>query len=216
MAKKNDKFSKMIKKRAYIYIILILVTSIFSLANLTVNSFALWFETRNQPNDNLISTGCFNITYNDLDKNGKSTSINLLNSYPISEKRGVSLKPYTFTIKNICNIKGEYRVVLSQLDNSSLDNKYLRYTFNEYNKAIVVEPLPLESNTSLDNNTLAIINEKNKPNSINNNYILVEDNIEPNEEKTYNFRLWLDQSAGNDQMEKEFEGVISISSIAIN
>ncbi len=214
--KKNQELSKMIKKRAYFYTVIVLIASIISLVRLTTDTFALWFETSNQPNDNLISTGCFNIVYNDLDEEGKSSSITLLNSYPIKEQTGVSLKPYTFTIKNICNIKGEYRIVLSKLDNSTLDDNYLRYTFNKQEEAITVLPIPAESNTAIDKSTEAIISELNDPKKIASNYLLTEDTILPNEEKTYNFRIWLDYSAGNDQMEKEFEGVISVSSIAID
>ena len=162
----------------------------------------------------LISTGCFDISLYDLNEKGESSSISLLNSYPISEKKGVNLKPYTFTIKNICSITGKYRIVLSKLSNSDLNSDYMRYTFNKKGGAIIVEPIPKESTTVLDKNTEAIINEKNKPNYIVDNYVLEEGYIRPDEEYSYELRLWLDEKAGNEEMNKIFEAVVSISSIA--
>ena len=201
-------------KRMYFSTVIVLIISIISLVNFSLNSFALWYETNNQPAENLISTGCFNISYYDLNNDGKSSSINLTNTYPISEKNGVNSKPYTFTIKNICNITGKYRIVLSKLSNSDLNNDFLRYTFNKTSDAIIVSAIPGESNTVLDKNTEAIINEKNNPNYIVDNYVLEEGYIRPDEEYSYDLRIWLDEGAGNDQMDKNFEAVVSISSIA--
>ncbi len=200
--------------RVYALTICVLVLSIVSLVNLSLNSYALWYETNNQKTENLISTGCFDISFYDLDDNGYSTSIGLLNTYPLSEKVGVGLRPYSFTIKNICNITGEYRIVLSKLSNSNIDNNYLRYTFNKKDSAIIVDAMPNESTTVLDKNTMEIINQKNNPNYIVDNYVLEEGYIKPNEELSYELRIWLDESAGNEQMGRIFEGVVSISSIA--
>ena len=214
---KNSKdFKKAITKRAFIYVFFMLVISIFSLANLSLDTFALWYETNNQPSDNLISTGCFNIEFNDLDSNGKSTSINLLNTYPIADSNGVKQVPYSFSIKNICNIKGEYRIVLSKLSNSDMDNKYLRYTFNKRDAAKIVKAIPMESNTAIDKTVAAVINERNNPNEITDNYVLEEGYIEPNQEINYELRIWLNEEADNSYMDKYFEAVVSVSSIASN
>ena len=216
---KNNKQLDMkstIKKQAYLYVFFILLISIISLANLSLDTFALWYETNNQPSDNLISTGCFNISFDDKDETGKSTSISLLNTYPISDSKGVKLKPYTFKLKNICNIKGEYRIVLSRLNNSDMDNKFLRYTFTKNGKAIIVNPMPLDSNTALDKSIEAIINERNEPNTIVDNYVLEEGYIDPNEELSFDLRIWMNEEADNSQMGKTFEAVVSISSIASN
>ena len=211
---KTNLVKKRALRRVYTMTIVILLISIVSLVNLSINSFALWYETNNQVDNNLISTGCFNIAFNDLAENNKSSSIGLLNTYPIKDSVGVKLQPYSFTIKNICNITGEYRIVLSKLSNSNLANEYLRYTFNKKDDILVVDAIPTESTTVLDNNTVAIINQKNNPNYIVDNYVLEEGYIEPNEELSYELRIWLNENAGNDQMGKIFEGVVSVSSIA--
>ena len=213
-SKSKQAFNNTVKRRFYMYIFFILAISIISLTNLSLDTFALWYETNNQPNNNLISTGCFNIEFNDLDEHGESTGISLLNTYPISDQKGVNLKPYTFTLKNTCNIKGEYRIVLSRLSNSNMDNQFLRYTFTKNDGALIVNPMPLEANTTLDNSIEAIINEKNTPNTIMDNYVLEEGYIEPGEENTYYLRIWMSELADNSQMEKTFEAVVSVSSIA--
>ena len=213
---KDNNLKKTIVKRAYLYSFFILILSIISLANLSLDTFALWYETKNQPNDNLISTGCFNISFNDLDETGNSTSISLLNTYPITDAKGVNLKPYRFTLENICNIKGEYRIVLSRLNNSNMDNKYLRYTFNKVDDAKIVSPMPLVSNTALDKAIETMINERNNPNYIVDNYVLEEGYNEPNEKISFELRIWMNESADNSQMDKTFEGVVSIGSIADN
>ena len=207
---------KKIVHRLYYSVSLMLIISIYCLLNVNNSSFALWFETNNQPNDNLISTGCFKIDFNDKDENGESTSINLINAYPITDDKGVKLKPYSFSIKNSCNIKAEYRIVLSKLNNSTLDDKYLRYTFNNINDAIVVKELPLDSTTSLEVGVEDIINTKNDPKYVVANYNLEEGVLNPGEENKYELRLWINYDAPNDQMNKEFESVVSVSSIAIN
>ena len=207
---------KKIAHRLYYSVSLLLIISIYCLLNVNNNSFALWFETNNQPNDNLISTGCFKIDFNDKDKDGKSTSINLDNSYPISDDKGVKLKPYSFSIKNTCNIKGEYRIVLSKLNNSTLDDRYIRYTFNNVKDAIIVKELPLDSTTTLEEGVADVINGRNDPKYVVANYNLEEGVLKPGEEKKYELRLWINIDASNDQMNKEFEAVVSVSSIAIN
>lgn len=207
---------KKIVHRLYYSVTLLLVISVLCLLNANSNTFALWFETNNQSNDNLISTGCFKIDFNDKDKDGNPTSINLKDTYPINDDTGVKLKPYKFSIKNSCNITGEYRIVLSKLSNSTLDDHFIRYTFNSVNDAIVVKELPLDSNTILENGVMDIINELNSPKSVASNYNLEEGTIKPGETKEYELRLWLNIEAGNDQMNKEFEAVVSVSSIAVN
>ena len=207
---------KKIVHRLYYSVTILLAFSIVCLLNVNSDTFALWFETNNQSNDNLISTGCFKIDFNDKDEDGNTTSINLVDTYPISDDKGVKLKPYKFSIKNSCNITGEYRIVLSKLSNSTLDDHFIRYAFNNVNDAIVVKELPLDSNTSLENGVADIINELNAPKNVVANYNLEEGIIKPGETREYELRLWLNIEAGNDQMNKEFESVVSVSSIAIN
>ena len=72
-----------LKKKYKISLLLILI--LLSIVSTIAVSYSLWFVTKNQDDTNLVVSGCFDVIYNDLDDNDAATSINLANTYPISE-----------------------------------------------------------------------------------------------------------------------------------
>ena len=75
------------------------------------SSYALWKVTKYQESENVIATGCFDVSFIE-----KSSSINLNNTYPMTDEKGKKTSEvYAFTIENICTTDVEYTVYLNTL-----------------------------------------------------------------------------------------------------
>ena len=200
------------------YTISLLLIAIMLAATITVGtSYSYWTVSRVQTGNNKVLAGCLNITINDLDINGNSTSINLDNTYPISDNDGLLNKPYELTIKNTCSIKAHYSVLLSALDDSTLEENHIKYHFIEKSPntttmvpSILGNLTPLELSddfiTELEENTNGNIKAIYKIgegtlNPVNNN---IEDEV------TYNLRLWIDESADNQIMGTTFKSAVVV------
>ena len=192
----------------FIIIALLIMTS--SLAT----SYSLWTYTVNQSGENVITAGCFDISFNDLDSNSQSTSINLNNTYPISNEMGLRLSPYVVHIENNCSIAAGYRLLLSDLDTNTLDISNLNYSLTD--DGVISEPLSFANKSTypLDLNLKEQI-ETEKNVQINNSYSLALGVLNPNETKTYELRLWIKEEA-TDVMEKEFTAIVAYESHAAN
>ena len=110
------------KKR---YWVLASVTGVFLL--LIGISYALWNAMFYQTDENLVTTDCFKITFEE-----ESNSNILLNtSYPLSEKEGMSLKPYHFRIENVCNSIGNYDINMEMMESNTMPSQVIRVKLNE-------------------------------------------------------------------------------------
>lgn len=125
---------------------------------------------------NLIEAGCLKISISD------SNNINLDNAIPMSDPVGLETKPYTYTIKNECNLVAYYESVFSILDTSNIDN--LSKTKVSLNGDSYVQPTML---SQLQNATMY----ENK-NNILKSLFLDKGYLEPNQEKNFLFRMWID------------------------
>lgn len=213
----------MVKRMKNRYRISLLIIAILISVSMTIGtSYAFWSTTEAQTGTNDIEAGCLKIEINDTNNEGDSTSINLSNTYPMSDARGLSTKPYELTIKNVCNIKADYKIILNVLSASKLTESQIKYH--------IVKTSPTETDmnplliSSLESITLED-DTKNKIEStvgkaINNSYIIETgvlnaqvDNV--TDSVTYNLRLWIDESVGNDIMNSAFESAISVYAEAL-
>ena len=177
-------------------------------------SYAFWNANLVVVNTNEVTSGCLQIEVNDLDVNGLSTSINLANSYPISDARGLNTKPYTVTIKNVCSINAKYTVLLNRTAVSALTDDKLKYHF--------VQTSPIESTMSpalvssmnvsaLDVNTNDFVSSYELGSGILNAQTnSVTDSV------TFNLRLWIDEAAGIEVMGSTYEAIVSVYVEATN
>ena len=70
------------------------IIGVIALVLVTIGaSYAYWLITRTQQGENVITTGCLDITLNG------SGDITLSNQIPMSDEEGMKLMPYTFTVK---------------------------------------------------------------------------------------------------------------------
>lgn len=177
----------------------------------TYSSYSLWNQTYSQTNNNEVSSGCFELEINDLDENNMSTAINLKNTYPMTELKGLTTSPYMIEIKNICNIPSEYTIVLNKFSNSNLTNDLIRYQIKKVDESNPTKLLSQAQLYQLDTSLKSEI-ELNQGLTISQSYNLAEGYLNANETVFYELRIWLDYEATNDAMNKNFEaGMIIIS-----
>ena len=208
---KKYKLKKKYKISALIILMLLVLLS--SLAA----SYSLWVVTREQEHENLVVSGCFDIIYNDLDTNDESTSINLDNTYPITDERGMQLSPYKVKLKNNCSIAASYTLALSSVTTNTLDDGYINYYLT--NTSAFYGPLNVATGLSPytfnDSIKHTIETDRNRNVTLKNSYVLATGNLNPEDEETYELRLWV-KSDATDVMEKEFQAIISFEAYAIN
>jgi len=167
------------KEKKKVLLVLGILITILSVIGV---SYALWELNLVQKGQNIISTGCFNVEFTDLDP------IHLLKAYPILDEEGMKLNPYQFTITNTCNNEANYQINLEILNNSTLTElQYIKEVLT--NEENVLSSKVLTENTevdkTLDNASTA--------------YKLNTGTLKEGESKTFFFRLWMDESTPNNK-----------------
>ena len=128
---------------------------------------------RIQENPNKIAALCLDMEFIE----DKNSNINLEKAYPIPDKEGSGLTPYTFTIKNKCNDAVNYEINLDIIEEeNAIDISHIKTKLNEE------EPVILESlNTSEKTIREATISKELKVST-----------LRGKESITYSLRLWMD------------------------
>ena len=162
------------KKKKKIWIIGGLVLCLVAVIGIT---FAFFSTGGTQDTANTFTSGCLNIELTDA-----SSSINLTNTYPISDVEGVDSTSYDFTIRNTCDTPTNYSINLESLNevSNSLNADYIKVS--------------LSSNT-VDNVISKLSDNPNTTPELDGAYTLYTGNLGAHEEKTYHLKLWIDYDA---------------------
>ena len=146
-------------------------------------SYSMWSVSVSQDTNNTAYTECF-----DLSITNKENNISLDNAYPISNDKGKSLTPYTFTVTNTCDITTQYNINLEVLNNSTLSSKFIDVMF-EGNINLL---------SSYDNtdkvNTSSIESRK-----------LTTGILKSRESKDYSLSLWIDYNTTLEDLNNEIK-----------
>lgn len=172
----------------------ILITSICVATLLLVAgiSFALWQTTRVQEDMNIIAGGCFDVSLEGNDP------INLANAYPIKDSEGAATTPFTFTIKNKCSNETSYNVSLESLDETTFDSSKI--------KVMLDDDMKLYNTYSETEKYFETSKEAR---------LLVTGSLGDNETVTYNLRMWIDESASNNEQNKVFASKIVVTAVPV-
>ena len=146
-------------------------------------SYSMWNISVSQDTNNTAYTECF-----DLSITNKENNINLDNAYPISNDKGKSLTPYTFTVTNTCDITAEYSVNLEVLKDSTLSSKFIDVMF-EGNINL------LSSYDSTDKVNASSIESRKLTYGI----------LKSRESKDYSLRLWIDYNTTLEDLNNEIK-----------
>ncbi len=183
------------------------------------SSYSLWKVTDTQTTANVIKTGCFEISFQE-----ESASINLTNTYPMPDAKGLKTVPYIFTLTNTCDIDANYTVYLNVLSDKTregstpLADTYIKYSLAEEKASLAVaNSLESAKLSEATNNSTDLGNftyENNK--SITTSYALKTGSLKgrtgdspTGDSVTYNLRLWIDDTATKDIAGQTFEAAIS-------
>ena len=177
------------RRKKIIYGILILT---IVLVGVIGASFALWTQNFTQSGENTIASDCFQITLNE------EKGILLENSFPMYDKDGKKLTPYTFQVSNICDRKVEYQLNFETTNNSTLKDNYVKFMFQKEEPIILSEK---------ERTKVTLSNGKSA-------YVLEKGYLTGKTSKEYSIRIWMDEKvtqADSEAMNKLFEGKITIT-----
>ena len=143
-------------------------------------TFAFFSTGGTQDTANTFTSGCLNIELTDA-----SSSINLTNTYPISDVEGVDTTSYDFTIRNTCDTPTNYSINLESLNQSSnsLNADYIKVSLSSDTFDNVISKLSanIKATPEIDGAYEA--------------YTLYTASLGANETKTYHLKLWIDYDA---------------------
>ena len=147
-------------------------------------SYSMWNMSISQENNNVIATtnDCFDIAVT-----SQENSIKLENAYPISDTKGKTLTPFTFTIKNTCDMAASYTVSLESLKGSTLSSSFLKVMVNDN------DPKILNTLDSTDTVNSGSIESR----------VLDTGTIFKNKTKEYSIRLWIDYDTTMEDLNNE-------------
>ncbi len=150
-------------------------------------SYSMWNISVSQDTNNTAYTECF-----DLSITNKENNISLDNAYPISNDKGKSLTPYTFTITNTCDITAQYNINLEVLNNSTLSSKFI--------------DVMLENNDIKEINLLSNFDNADKVNTSSiESRKLTTGILKSQESKDYSLRLWIDYNTTLEDLNNEIK-----------
>lgn len=182
--------------KKYLLIVILLVIGVVIITSST--TFAFLSVSDVQSEANTISTTCYDMTFTD------SNQINIT-SYPMSNTNALKkITPYTFTLKNNCEASTDYQIILNIINTtSSKILPYINYSFDgtTVKKLSSLTPITLPVGVTSSNSSASYLIDTGALLGINTT-------------KSFNLRIWIDESASNDIMGSKFEGEITIYSVA--
>ena len=163
----------------------ILTVSLIAVVGIIVGvSYAFFSIGGSQEQANTFTSGCLNISLTDA-----SSSINLTNTYPITDIEGLKGTSYDFTITNTCDTSTNYSINLESLNQvaNSLSADYIKVSLSSDTVGNVISILSdnAEVTPEIDNAYEA--------------YNLYTGTLGASETKTYHLKLWIDYDATVEQ-----------------
>ena len=192
-------------------IMLAVITVGIGVCLMAYQSYALWVATYTS-GENIVSVGCFDIEFTE-----QTSSIALNNTYPVSDAKGLSSTPYTFTITNKCTVDASYDVTLNTLTTNTMKKGWLKYALQKSSEAKPSTGINLGTITNYNTAT----EELQVPN-LDESIIIKSGTLkgrssaetDDGESVTYNLYLWMDEATGNEAMNTRFEGSINVLTAA--
>ena len=157
-------------------------------------SFALFQNfARQSGNNNLGATNCFSVTFS-----GVNNAINLANDYPIPDSEGLERSPYTFKVTNNCNQYLSLSIGLETLSTSEIPSNLI--------KGVIVKNGEVPTNATLLSSGKTMIAQNGGT-----AYELLTDGLGAKASKTYDLRLWFDESMTKEQgASKKYQGKVIV------
>ena len=161
-------------------------------------SFAIFQNfARQSGTNNLGATNCFSVTFE-----GVNNAINLANDYPIPDSEGLEREPYTFKVTNNCNQYLSLSIGVETLSTSEIPSNLI--------KGVIVKNgvIPTSASILSSGKTMEAQNGGTA-------YELLTDGLGAKASKTYDLRLWFDESMTKEQgASKKYQGKVIVGASA--
>ncbi len=142
----------------------------------------MWNITTSQDTTNTVYTKCFDVSITN-----QKNSIDLENTYPISDEKGKKLTPFSFTITNTCDIFASYTVNLESLKNTTLNSKFLKVMLNNEELKLLSD---YESTDTVNTGSIE-------------SHILAKGSLGSGDSEDYTLRLWIDYDTTLEDLDNE-------------
>ena len=188
----QDNISRDKNKIKVLSSLLIVVLLIIGVSYAIFQNFA-----RQSGTNNLGATNCFSVTFE-----GVNNAINLENDYPIPDSEGLEREPYTFKVTNNCNQYLTLSIGVETLSTSEIPSNLI--------KGVIVKngETPTSASVLSSGKTMEAQNGGVA-------YGLLTDNLSANSSKTYDLRLWFDESMTKEQgASKKYLGKVIVGASA--
>lgn len=159
-------------------------------------SFAYWSVNLQQTAENVITTGCLNVT-----KSSETGVINLPNAIPITDEAGKASTPLAVTVKNNCASQVSYQVNLDILTGTDFPLTSVKYQFGSGSTAILNNAENATPYTGYGDGITATSSKK-----------VGTGTIAASGQATINLRLWVDANTPltSSTQNKTFKGKLVI------
>ena len=161
-------------------------------------SFAIFQNfARQSGTNNLGATNCFSVTFS-----GVNNAINLANDYPIPDSEGLERSPYTFKVTNNCNQYLTLSIGVETLSTSEIPSNLIKGVIVK-NGGIPTSAMLLSSGKTMEAQNGGTA------------YELLSDGLVAKASKTYDLRLWFDESMTKEQgASKKYQGKVIVGASA--
>ena len=161
-------------------------------------SFAIFQNfARQSGTNNLGATNCFSVTFE-----GVNNAINLANDYPIPDSEGLERNPYTFKVTNNCNQYLTLSIGVETLSTSEIPSNLIKGVIIK-NGGTPTSAMLLSSGKTMEAQNGGTA------------YELLTDGLGAKASKTYDLRLWFDESMTKEQgASKKYQGKVIVGASA--
>ena len=188
----EDKISRDKNKIKVFSSLLIIVLLVMGVSFAIFQNFA-----RQSGTNNLGATNCFSVTFE-----GVNNAINLANDYPIPDSEGLERDPYTFKVTNNCNQYLSLSIGVETLSTSEIPSNLIKGVIVK-NGGIPTSAMLLSSGKTMEAQNGGTA------------YELLTDGLGAKASKTYDLRLWFDESMTKEQgASKTYKGKVIVASSA--
>ena len=166
------------------------------------SSYASYLLNKKQARANEVTFGCFSVT-TEAEVNPITNSdyhINMTNTYPMSDAKGIEQEPYVFTITNTCQNNAYNTVTNLYLDifkTNTLPSNRMRIAMQVNDGAISEAKYVTDFDEQAMDDT-----------EIDYSYALKKMKVKYGSPVTIKLWLWLEKSAGNEYQNKRFDSKI--------
>ncbi len=150
-------------------------------------------------NINVSSCGYFTL-------NSTTEPINLSNSFPMTDNRGMALDPYSFSIENSCTEAKSFNIYLIVTTDSEISSDKIKVNLSSTETNIIYDLDEFTLTSDIENQFNLSTGKEIKE-----VYLLDTNTINPEQVQNFDFRMWLSDEAGNEVQNKSFYATITVA-----